>query len=59
MLQTLEPGVVKPKPLFPGQSCYPLSEHVARPDAQKLRGEFKNKTHQLLKIFEIIGSPTA
>lgn len=57
LLQTLEPGVVKPSPLFPGKSCYPFSTSVKHVNVDTLKSEFANKSHQLEKIFEVIGTP--
>ena len=59
LLQTLEPGI-RSQPLFPGRSCFPLSAKKAeRANNDQLEEEFRAETHQLMKIFEVIGTPTA
>ena len=58
MLQTLEPSVTRVKPLFPGTTCFPLSAPKKDKNKQsKIIQEFHAQTHQLEKIFEIIGVP--
>ena len=49
--------MVKPSPLFPGKSCYPFSTSVKHVNVDTLKSEFANKSHQLEKIFEVIGTP--
>lgn len=57
LLQTLIPGK-KPQPLFPGKSCFPLSaKRAEKEQMERLGEEFRAETHQLIKIFEVIGSP--
>lgn len=59
LLQTLESSVTRIRPLFPGTTCYPLS--TAKKDKNKkelFEREFQSETHQLEKIFEIIGTPS-
>ncbi|OAO18066.1 mitogen-activated protein kinase [Blastocystis sp. ATCC 50177/Nand II] len=57
LLQTLEPGL-KPAPLFPGKTCFPLSARRSEREINtKLDEEFHAETHQLMKIFEVIGTP--
>ena len=58
LLQTLEPNVHKPTPLFPGKSCYPLSVSQKHVNVEMLDQEFRSKSHQLEKVFEVIGTPT-
>lgn len=58
-MQTLEPSVTRIRPLFPGTTCFPLS--APRKDKnryEKMNQEFHAETHQLEKIFEIIGTPS-
>ena len=46
------------KPLFPGTTCFPLS--APKKDLNKhgkIAQEFQAQTHQLEKIFDIIGTP--
>ena len=46
------------KPLFPGTTCFPLS--APKKDVNKhskIAQEFQAQTHQLEKIFDIIGTP--
>ena len=58
LLQTLEPGL-KPAPLFPGKTCFPLSARRAeKGQIERFGEEFRAETHQLEKIFEVIGTPT-
>lgn len=60
LLQTLESSITRIKPLFPGTTCYPLS--TAKKDKNKkglFEQEFQSETHQLEKIFEITGTPSA
>lgn len=57
LLQTLIPGK-KPQPLFPGKTCFPLSARRAeREQMERLGEEFRAETHQLTKIFDVIGTP--
>lgn len=57
LLQTLEPGM-KAQPLFPGKTCFPLSAgRKERGNSEKLDEEFRAETHQLMKIFDVIGTP--
>ena len=57
LLQTLEPGL-KPAPLFPGKTCFPLSARRAeKGQIERFGEEFRAETHQLEKIFEVIGTP--
>ena len=57
LLQTLESGL-KPTALFPGKSCFPLSSRRSeRGQENQLEEEFRAETHQLEKIFEVIGTP--
>lgn len=57
LLQTLESGL-KPTALFPGKSCFPLSSRRSeRGQENQLEEEFRAETHQLMKIFEVIGTP--
>lgn len=59
MLQTLEADTVKIRPLFPGTTCFPLSAPRKEKNRQeKMAQEFHAETHQLEKIFEIIGTPS-
>ena len=53
LLQTLEPNH-RPQPLFPGKSCFPLSARRAEKGQIE---QFRAETHQLEKIFEVIGTP--
>lgn len=47
------------KPLFPGSSCFPLSdERKEKSQKERLGKEFRAETHQLMKIFEVIGTPS-
>ena len=58
LLQTLESGL-KPTALFPGKSCFPLSSKRNEKEQNERFGEeFRAETHQLEKIFEVIGTPT-
>ena len=58
LLQTLEPGM-KAQPLFPGKTCFPLSaRRNERQNGEKLGEEFRAETHQLMKIFDVIGTPS-
>ena len=57
LLQTLSD--TRSQPLFPGRSCFPLSA----PKNEKMHDElfeeeFQSETHQLAKIFSIIGCPS-
>ena len=57
-MQTLEPATIRVKPLFPGTTCFPLS--APKKDVNKhskIAQEFQAQTHQLEKIFDIIGTP--
>ena len=45
-------------PLFPGKSCYPFSSGTRQKDIQKFKEEFDKKSHQLEKVFEVIGTPS-
>ena len=57
LLQTLEPNR-RPQPLFPGKSCFPLSARRAeKGQIARFGEEFRAETHQLEKIFEVIGTP--
>ena len=57
LLQTLEPNH-RPQPLFPGKSCFPLSARRAeKGQIERFGEEFRAETHQLEKIFEVIGTP--
>ena len=57
LLQTLESGL-KPTARFPGKSCFPLSSRRSeRGQENQLEEEFRAETHQLMKIFEVIGTP--
>ena len=57
LLQTLEPNR-RPQPLFPGKSCFPLSARRAeKGQIERFGEEFHAETHQLMKIFEVIGTP--
>ena len=57
LLQTLIPGR-KPQPLFPGKTCFPLSAKRAEKEQMERFGEeFRAETHQLMKIFDVIGTP--
>ncbi|KAK8797418.1 hypothetical protein WA158_004626 [Blastocystis sp. Blastoise] len=59
LLQTLEPDTTKPQPLFPGTTCFPLSSRRhERGHVDRLEYEFRQETHQLLKIFAVIGTPS-
>ena len=54
----MEPSVTRVKPLFPGTTCFPLSAPKKDKNKQsKIIQEFHAQTHQLEKIFEIIGVP--
>ena len=58
LLQTLDPGK-RPNPLFPGKSCFPVSARRAeREHFERFGEEFKAETHQLFKIFDVIGTPS-
>ena len=58
LLQTLEPGI-RSQPLFPGKSCFPLSaKRAEREQSERFEEEFRAETHQLMKIFEVIGTPS-
>ena len=65
LLQTLEPvsddAVPPSRTLFAGESCYPLSTTSDENDvdAETFVEELSTETHQLNKIFEQIGTPTA
>lgn len=51
--------MVKIRPLFPGTTCFPLSAPRREKNRQeKMAQEFHAETHQLEKIFEIIGTPS-
>ena len=57
LLQTLEPNQ-RVQPLFPGSSCFPLSSKRNEKNQNERFGEeFRAETHQLIKIFEVIGTP--
>ena len=57
LLQTLEPNR-RPQPLFPGKSCFPLSARRSeKGQIERFGEEFRAETHQLEKIFEVIGTP--
>ena len=58
LLQTLDPGK-RPNPLFPGKSCFPVSARRAeREQFERFGQEFRAETHQLFKIFDVIGTPS-
>ena len=58
LLQTLQSDR-RPQPLFPGKSCFPLSARRAEKEQiERFGEEFRAETHQLEKIFEVIGTPT-
>ena len=58
LLQTLDPGK-RPQPLFPGKSCFPLSaKRNEKHHIERFGEEFRAETHQLMKIFEVIGTPS-
>ena len=57
LLQTLDPDKRKPAPLFPGKTCYPLSQSQRHVNTEQLDQEFRSKSHQLEKVFEVIGTP--
>lgn len=58
LLQTLDPGK-RAYPLFPGKSCFPLSARRGEGEEfKRLSEEFKAETHQLMKIFDVIGTPS-
>lgn len=65
LLQTLEPvsedAVPPSRTLFAGESCYPLSTTSDENDVdpELFTEELSSETHQLNKIFEQIGTPTA
>ena len=46
--------------LFPGESCYPLSStsNEEEVDAELFNEELQAETHQLNKIFDVIGTRT-
>ena len=48
------------RPIFPGQSCYPLSAARRRQDIdiEQFMSELEGETHQLNKIFDVIGTPS-
>ena len=53
----MEPNT-KSTPLFPGSSCYPLScKRNERLQNERFGEEFRAETHQLIKIFDVIGTP--
>jgi len=57
-LQTLEPNR-RVQPLFPGSSCFPLSsKRNEKQQNERFGEEFRAETHQLMKIFEVIGTPS-
>ena len=57
LLQTLQSDR-RPQPLFPGKSCFPLSARRAEKEQiERFGEEFRAETHQLEKIFEVIGTP--
>ena len=57
LLQTLVKGR-RPQPLFPGKSCFPLSaRRYEREQIERFGEEIRAETHQLMKIFEVIGTP--
>ena len=58
LLQTLDPDKRKPAPLFPGKTCYPLSQSQRHVNTEQLDQEFRSKSHQLEKVFEVIGTPS-
>lgn len=58
LLQTLDPDKRKPAPLFPGKTCYPLSQSQRHVNTEQLDREFRSKSHQLEKVFEVIGTPS-
>ncbi|KAK8804356.1 hypothetical protein WA588_004571 [Blastocystis sp. NMH] len=58
LLQTLEPNR-RVQPLFPGSSCFPLSsKRNEKQQNERFGEEFRAETHQLMKIFEVIGTPS-
>lgn len=58
LLQTLEPGI-RAQPLFPGKTCFPLSaKRAEREKSELFEEEFRAETHQLMKIFEVTGTPS-
>ena len=47
------------QPLFPGSSCFPLSsKRNEKSQNERFGEEFRAETHQLIKIFEVIGTPS-
>lgn len=64
LLQTVEPGIARPQPLFPGEGCYPLSDRVDRATmdndeiGEEELEELSNETHQLHRIFQARSSRT-
>ena len=57
-MQTLEPNR-RVQPLFPGSSCFPLSsKRNEKQQNERFGEEFRAETHQLMKIFEVIGTPS-
>ena len=57
LLQTLERGK-RPQPLFPGKTCFPLSaRRYEKEQIERFGEEIRAETHQLMKIFEVIGTP--
>ena len=57
LLQTLERGK-RPQPLFPGKTCFPLSARLyEKEQIERFGEEIRAETHQLMKIFEVIGTP--
>lgn len=60
LIQTLDPEGKKPKPLFPGATCYPLSNRPpGKPRDNVSEDEFNKTTHQVQRIFDVIGTPSA
>ena len=57
LLQTLSD--TRSQPLFPGRSCFPLSaSKKEKMNDELFEEEFESETHQLAKIFSIIGNPS-
>lgn len=60
LIQTLDPEGKKAKPLFPGATCYPLSNRPpGKPRDSVSEDEFNKTTHQVQRIFDVIGTPNA
>mmetsp|Transcript_21710 Transcript_21710/g.69922 ORF Transcript_21710/g.69922 Transcript_21710/m.69922 type:complete len:502 (+) Transcript_21710:17-1522(+) len=61
LLLTVEQHTGRVRPMFPGDGCYPLSDrrdYSDSEDDEDLMEELQQETHQLTRIFQVIGTPT-